>query len=137
MLRGMNPRTVARAPLFVALASLAALGALGPACHHDGAARLEGRWHGVRAEGVAGEALAAANAFATGTQLEVKGDAITVTTPKDRQSGHYKVLKEDKATVVIMTDKDGPDEPQTFTFVDDKTMKWAVLEGKAIVFQKQ
>jgi hypothetical protein len=137
MLRRMSLRRVVRAPLLVAFASLAALGALGPACHHDGAARLEGRWHGVRAEGLTGDALAAANAFATGTQLEVKGDAITVTTPKDKQAGRYKVVKEDKATVVITTDKDGPDESQTFTFVDDKTMKWAVLEGKAIVFQKQ
>jgi hypothetical protein len=45
-------------------------------------------------------------------------------------------VREDKASVVLTTEKDGPDEPQTFTFVDAKTMKWSV-EGKAIVFVRQ
>jgi hypothetical protein len=46
-------------------------------------------------------------------------------------------VREDKTSLVLTTDKDGPNEPQTFTFVDAKTMKWSVLEGKAIVFVKQ
>jgi hypothetical protein len=103
----------------------------------DGASRLKGRWRGVRAEGLASEAAEAGNAFATGTVLEVKDEAITVTTPKDKQSGRYKVVKQDKATVVITTDNDGPSEPQTFTFVDDRTMRWAVPDAGAIIFQKQ
>jgi hypothetical protein len=107
------------------------------ACHGDGAPRLQGHWKGVRAEGVAPESAAAANAFATGTELEVTGDKITVSTPKDRQTGRYTVVRQDKTTLVVTTDKDGPKEPQTFTFVDDKTMRWAVLDGKAILFAKQ
>ena len=91
----------------------------------------------MRAEGVATTAISAANAFATSMQIDIKGDAITVQTPKDRQAGHYKVVKEDKGSVVITTDKDGPSQPQTFTFVDDKTMRWAVLDGQAIVFARQ
>lgn len=126
----MNGHGIAPAALAAVLLSVAA-------CHHGGAPRLEGHWRGVHAEGVGGEALAAANGFATETEIDVKGDVITVTTPKDRQSGHYKVVRADKRTIVITTDKDGPSDPQTFTFVDDKTMKWAVLEGKSIVFQKQ
>jgi hypothetical protein len=113
------------------------LGGLLAACHGGGAARLQGNWRGVRAEGVAPEAATAANTFATGTALDVKGDAITVTTPKDTQSGHYKVVKQDKTTVVITTDKDGADDPQTFVFVDDKTLRWSVLDGKSIVFARQ
>jgi len=120
----------------LALASLACvLGVAG--CRGDGAAKLQGHWRGVRAEGVAGDTAGAANAFATGTELEVKGDSITVTTPRDKQSGRYKVVRQDKTTLVITTDKDGPGEPQTFTFADDKTMRWAVLDGRAIVFAKQ
>lgn len=107
------------------------------ACHGDGAARLQGHWRGVRADGVPPESLGSANAFATGTELEVKGDSITVTTPRDKQTGRYKVVKQDRATLVITTDKDGPADPQTFTFVDDKTVRWAVLEGKSILFSKQ
>jgi hypothetical protein len=122
---------LARASLLGAILSAVA------GCHGGGAARLPGKWHGVRAEGVTPETVAAANAFAGATELEVKGDAITVTTPKDKQSGRYKVVKQDKTTLVITTDKDGADDPQTFTFVDDKTLRWAVLDGKSIVFAKQ
>jgi hypothetical protein len=107
------------------------------ACGHKGSARLEGRWKGTRADGVAAEAQTAANAFATSTEIEVKGDAIAVTTGHDRQSGTYKVVKEDKGSVTIVTDKDGPNDAQVFSFVDDKTMRWAVLEGKTITFARQ
>jgi hypothetical protein len=122
----------------LALASV--LGTVTPllgACHGDGAARLQGKWHGVRAEGVPGEAFAAANTFSTGTQLDVKGDAITVTTPRDKQSGRYTVVRQDKTTLVIATDRDGAGDPQTFTFLDDKTLRWAAIEGKSIVFARE
>ena len=118
------------APLLAALA----LGVL--ACG-GGAKRLQGKWHGLRAEGVAVASQAAANSFASRMTLEVSGDSITVTTPHDKQSGRYRVVKEDKSTLVLTTDKDGPREPQTFTFVDDKTVKWLVMDGEAIVFGKQ
>ena len=107
------------------------------ACHGDGAPRLQGKWRGIRSEGVGTEAQTAANAFATATAMDVSGDAITVTTPKDKQSGRYRVVRQDKTTLVITTDKDGTSDPQTFTFVDDKTVRWAVLEGKSIVFSRQ
>jgi hypothetical protein len=130
MLRPMSRALRAHLP-WAAIASLAT------ACGHAGSSRLEGRWHGVRAEGVFGEAQTAANAFAAATDLDVRGDSITVSTPKEKQSGRYRVVREDKTSLVLTTDKDGPDEPQTFTFVDAKTMKWSVLDGKAIVFVKQ
>jgi hypothetical protein len=119
------------------MALLAACAGGAAACGRSGAARLEGHWHGVRAEGVSGDAQAAANSFASAMELDVKGDSITVSTSKDKQSGHYRIVREDKASVVVTTEKDGPDEPQTFTFVDAKTMKWSVLEGKSIVFVRQ
>jgi hypothetical protein len=115
----------------------AAMASLATACGHTGSPRLEGHWHGVRAEGIYGDAQAPANAFAAATDLDVRGDSITVSTPKEKQSGRYHVVREDKTSLVLTTDKDGPDEPQTFTFVDAKTMKWSVLEGKSIVFVKQ
>jgi hypothetical protein len=106
------------------------------ACGGGGSPRLQGKWQGLHAEGVLPGALAAANVFATGMKLEIQGDNITVTTPKDKQSGHYHVVKEDKASVVITTDKDGPTQPQTFLFVDDKTLRWTIDSGQAIVFGK-
>jgi hypothetical protein len=128
----MIPGRLARDSLVGLLVAAAVAG-----CGGGGARRLQGKWHGQRSEGVATAAAAQANTFATAMQLEVKGDAITVTTSASSQSGHYKVVKEDKTTVVITTDKDGPSEPQTFTFVDDKTVKWAVLAGQSIVFAKE
>ena len=106
-------------------------------CGRGGSARLEGHWRGVRAEGISPDAQSAANAFAVATELDVKGDTIAVSMPKERQAGRYKVVKDEKATLVIVTDKDGPGEPQTFTFVDENTMKWAVLDGKYIVFARR
>src|SRR5215472_9635358 len=99
--------------------------------------RLEGHWRGTRAEGVSADAQNSANAFAAAMELEVKGDQIKVTTPKESQTGTFKVLRDESATVVIATDKDGPDDRETFTFVNERTMKWAVLEGKSIVFERE
>ena len=107
------------------------------ACGHPGSARLEGHWRGSRADGVAPESQAAANAFATQTEIDVKGDTITVVTPHDRQSGTYRVLREDKTGVTIVTDKDGPSDAQVFTFDGDKAMRWSVLEGKTITFARE
>jgi hypothetical protein len=111
--------------------------ALGTGCHGEGAARLQGTWRGVRTEGVAADSVTSANAFALATELDVRCDSITVTTPSDTQSGRYRVVKQDRATLVITTDKDGPEIPQTFVFVDERTVRWAVLDGRAIVFARQ
>lgn len=67
----------------------------------------------------------------------MKGDALVVITPKETQSGRYRVLRQDRTTLVITTDRDGADDPQTFVFVDDKTLRWSVLEGRSIVFARQ
>jgi hypothetical protein len=99
--------------------------------------RLEGRWTGIRAEGVSPEALAAANAFATSTGLEFRRNEIVVMTSKETQSGRYQLVREDANAVVIATDLDGPAHPQTFVFAGDETMRWTLPDGKAIVFAKE
>jgi hypothetical protein len=122
------------APASLALTALAACALVG--CGHDGSARLEGKWKGKSAEGVQPEAQSAANTFAADTEIDVKGDEITIITPRDKQVGTYKVVREDKAHVTIVTDKDGPNDAQTFTLVDDRTLKWNVLDGKTITFTR-
>jgi hypothetical protein len=108
---------------------------LAAGCKHAGE-RLEGHWHGVRAEGVGADQQVAANAFAVGTELEFKAGTLHVKTPKDEQTGKYKVTAEDKQSVTVTTDRDGLTDAQTFYFPDDHTMRWQVLEGKALTFQK-
>jgi hypothetical protein len=112
---------------------------LAAACKHPGSTKLEGRWKGVRAEGVSAERQHDANTFAVGTQISAKGNVITITTPQGKpQQGTYFVDDENKTTLVIHTDKDGPAAKETFAFGDDgKTMTWRIGEGRTIVFEKQ
>ena len=118
-------------PKVVALAALA-MGCPAP----TGSERLEGRWVGVRAEGTSADTSPAANAFAAATEFDFHRDALTVTTAMATQSGRYRVVKEDATRVVITTDRDGPEQTQTFTFTSDATMRWNVLDGKAIVLAR-
>jgi hypothetical protein len=133
-------RAALAVPVAVSVGSAAALIAgafLGSACGRAGCPRLEGRWRGVRAERASGETPTAAAAFARGTVLEVSGDTMRVTTPNETQSGHYRVVYENDATVTIATDTDGPDVPQTFTFEGAGSIRWLAAEGESIVFAKQ
>jgi hypothetical protein len=83
------------------------------------------------------ESLRLAEVFATGTEMDFRGDSIVVVTPGEKQAGKYLVVKEDKSQIVIVTDKDGKDDLQTFTFIDERTMKWAAIPGKSIMFRRQ
>lgn len=119
---------------FVLCASAGALAA----CKPQGSAKLEGRWRGVRAEGVPTETQAQANTFALGTEIIAKGDQIVIATPAGRNpQSTYVVDAEDKTAVTIHTDKDGVNARETFTFASDgKTMSWKIDDRRAIVFQK-
>lgn len=108
------------------------------ACSKGGsAAKLEGRWRGVKASGVASDQVGAANLFASTMELEFKGDVVSVHTGSDKQSAKFKIVSDDKKSVVLTTDQDGPDDKQTFTFVDDRTLDWAVMPGKTIQFARE
>ena len=117
--------------------AIAAVAIATMACGSGAARRFAGHWKGVMAEGVAGPAEMAANAYASGLELFVRGDTISVTTRKEKQTGRFKILKEYSMSLTIATDRDGTDAPQTFVFTDDKTMKWLVLDGQAIVLTKR
>jgi hypothetical protein len=107
------------------------------ACGTGAAARFAGHWKGVRVEGVTAGAEGAANAYAADLDLIVHDDWLSVASRKGRQMGRFKILKQYATSLTIATDRDGTDAPQTFLFPDDKTMKWLVLEGQAIVFAKR
>jgi hypothetical protein len=130
----MTAGCAARRGLAVAAIAAAALLA---SCRSPGSARLQGRWQGQRAEGVGAEVQAVANAFAAETRIEVKSDVMTVVSGRDRQVGRYRVVSEHDDTVVITTDRDGPEHPATFKFSGDDTMTWAALDGKQLVFARE
>jgi hypothetical protein len=117
----------------VAIGAVAAVGCRIPASSD----RLEGRWIGVRAEGAGAEGVPAANAFASGIELEFRRNEIFLTSARQSQAGRYEVVREDTDAVVLTTDRDGPDHPQTFSFHGTDTLRWNVLEGRSIVFERE
>ncbi len=134
-LRRMTCGIRGTAPALVALGFLACT--VSSACSHSGSSRREGRWKGTSAEGVAPEAASRRERVRgrDGDRRARRRDH-GLSPPHDKQSGTYKVLHEDKGQVTIVTDKDAPNDTQTFTLVDDKTLKWSVLDGKTITFAR-
>lgn len=118
--------------VFVSVLGLAAAGC----SKSTSSAKLEGKWRGVRVEGVAPEQQAVANVFALGTELIAKGNQIGMSTPAQKGlQATYSVESESKTMVVIRTDRDGT---QTLLFSDDgRTMTWNVDDRRRMVFQKQ
>ena len=101
-----------------------------------GSAKLEGRWKGVRAEGVDPNAQIQASVFATSTEIVAIGDKIAIQTPQGRSpTSTYTVEREDATTLVIHTDRDPNAETFTFNEKGD-TMVWRVDETRRIWFKK-
>jgi hypothetical protein len=119
------------------LALTLSIAALVAACKSGSAAKLEGRWRGIKATGVAGDQVGDANLFASTMELEFHGDQVVVHMGSEKQSARFRVVRDDKKAVTIATDQDGPDDAQTFTFADERTMSWAVVSGKTILFQRE
>lgn len=104
-------------------------------CKHT--SRLEGRWRGDHAEGVAPELQKAADDFAKHLDIVFQGERVTVISGGSSQSGLFHIDNEDSTSVILHTDRDGLNDRQQFTLTGEKTMRWSVLEGKAISFVKQ
>lgn len=102
---------------------------------HKASSKLEGHWVGQSVKGVASSEQQAASRFAGELSLDFKGDTVVVKTEYEKLTGHYRVVREDKDTVVLTTDEG--DGEQTLSFEGDKTLKWAIEKDKTIVFTKQ
>jgi hypothetical protein len=117
--------------------TLLALTVLSAGCQKGNAAKLEGRWRGIKATGVPSDKLTSANLFASKMELEFHGEQVSVHNGDDKQSSKFHVVQDDKDGVVIVTDVDGPTDKQRFTFTDDRTIEWAVLPTTTIQFAKE
>lgn len=106
-------------------------------CHKGGSPRLEGKWRGAKAEGILPASQAAANQFAMDTEVEFVGDQVTVRIPGSKLADKYTVVREDKRSIMIQTDKDGPNDLQTFTFDTERSMRWQILPGMTVSFSKE
>lgn len=104
-------------------------------CKRPGA-RLEGRWQGIRAEGVPADQQEQANTFAKSVMIDARPEVIAVTVNGKIQVGPYRVIREDKESVVITTDRD-QHQQETFVFIGNEGMRWQIQPSQVILFQKQ
>jgi hypothetical protein len=115
-----------------------AIGAATSGCQKTASERILGKWHGAKADGVVPEMQPLANEAASGMELEFKKDVVTIRPAKDKDpmTARYVVLREDKRSVVVVTEGDGARDEQTLTLDDDATMRWQVMQGKTITFNR-
>ena len=122
-----------RAAVFVLVLGFAVLG-----CQKTASERLLGKWHGTKADGVVSDVQVSANDAARSMELEFKKDVVTIRPAKDKDplTARYFVLREDRCSVVVVTEKYGARDEQTITLDSDDVMRWQVLQGKTITFER-
>jgi hypothetical protein len=100
-----------------------------------GSPRLEGHWKGTHVVGVDPGTQNQADKYASQVDLQFKGDQVTMTTPAGSAQSKYKVVKEDKGSITILSEADGTEE--SMAFESDTTIQWTVMPGKTISLSKQ
>lgn len=122
----------------LALAGLAALLAF-PACGHPVQRKLEGRWLGDGVEAFDDEQVAPATGWVKGTAFEFSGSNVTVSIPAEEpRRGSYKVARVHQADVTLdVARKDGSLDRVQFKLDDERSLRWMIGGGRAVVFRKQ
>ena len=77
------------------------------ACGREGSAKLDGRWKGVRVEGVPADRQGRATAFAMATQLLAHDNRISIAVPGAADESTYVVEKETDTQVIVRSAVDG------------------------------
>lgn len=109
--------------------------ALATAACARGSKRLEGTWRGTRTSGVPGRVQNSADRWAAQLQMQFKGELVTVTTGGETSSSRYRVVREDKGSIVIVTEAERTEE--TLAFENETTILWTVQPGKTVTLEKQ
>ena len=101
--------------------------------------KLSGRWLGDRIENVEGERLAAATGWVKGTSFEFAGSTLTVAIPAEEpRSGRYRVVRVNQDAVKLaVTDTSGKSDEIDLKLDDERSMRWMLGEGRAIVMRRE
>ena len=101
--------------------------------------KLSGRWLGERIENVDGEALAAATGWVKGTSLEFADSTLTVAIPAEEpRTGKYRVVRVHERDVrLAVTRKDGSVDQVSLKLDDERSLRWLIGEGRAIVLRRE
>jgi len=114
-----------------------ALSSLG--CERTPKDRLQGRWLGEGVDRANGAAADKANGWVKGTALEFSGSRVTVTIPAETpRTGTFQVtqVEGDRVTVSFRREEGGRDEAR-FRFVDDRSLRWDIGNGREVVLVKE
>lgn len=121
-------------PLVILLPTLA----ISTGCGHPVQRSLEGRWLGEAVENFQDSQLAAATGWARGLSFEFTGSNVTVAIPaEEARSGRYAVSSVHETDVrLAFTAKDGKTTSALFKLDNDRSMRWMLGQGRAVVLRR-
>jgi len=121
----------------LSMAFLLAAGVTG--CGHPVQKKLEGRWLGDGVENFDDDAVASATGWAKGASMEFAGSSVTVTIPAEEpRSGKYKVVSvHDSDVELSIQRKDGAVDRVRFKLDDERSMRWMLDDGRAVVMRRE
>jgi hypothetical protein len=122
---------------FLGVAFLIGVGATG--CGHPVQKKLEGRWLGDGVENFDDDAVASATGWVKGASMEFAGSNFTVTIPAEEpRSGKYKVVSvHDSDIELSIQRKDGAIDRVRFKLDDERSMRWMLDDGRAVVMRRE
>jgi hypothetical protein len=108
-------------------------------CGHPMQKKLEGRWLGQSVDNVDDESFAAATGWAKGVSMEFAGSTVTVAIPAEEpRSGAFKILGvHDGVIQVAINDERGQTSKTRFKLDDERSLRWMVGEGRAVVMRRE
>jgi hypothetical protein len=107
-------------------------------CGHPAERKLQGRWFGDRIETQDSSELSAATGWVKGTSFLFKGEQLTVEIPAEApRSGKFEVLayRDGRVTVGVQR-QDATTDKIELKLDDERSMRWLLSEGRAIVMQR-
>ncbi|RYZ10031.1 MAG: hypothetical protein EOO73_00145 [Myxococcales bacterium] len=121
-------------PLVMLLPTLA----ITTGCGHPVQRSLEGRWLGEAVENFQDSQLAAATGWARGLSFEFAGSSVTVAIPaEEARTGRYAVSSVHESDVrLAFTTKDGKTSSALFKLDNDRSMRWMLGQGRAVVLRR-
>lgn len=108
-------------------------------CGHPIQKKLDGRWLGDSVENFDDSVVAAATGWAKGTSLEFSGPTVTVSIPAEEpRTGKYKIVSVHESDIQLGIErKDGAVDPVLFKLDDERSMRWMLGDGRAIVLRRE
>jgi hypothetical protein len=125
-------------PFGLSLLPILPILAISTGCGHPVQRSLEGRWLGEAVENFQDSQLAAATGWARGLSFEFAGSTVTVAVPaEEARSGRYQVTSAYQSDVrLAFTAKDGKTSTALFKLDNDRSIRWMLGQGRAVVLRR-